>query len=486
MTRYTQNDYLYRRLGPWPQPSPDHPHGKAPAVVHIPPSEQRRWNRRIGRRYVIDLLTRWPKAAWLSITRPTYDDLSNEGFEALLTEGIYTRFLCPTLDPIDEERFAPLLAEAGDDTVFFKMDFSPIADVKPLPGMYVAASVVLVRRDGDGPLKVVGIWINDLLLRPSDPAYHRAKYFVMQGAAYGILFTVHPNLHFPFDSVNAITKTAVPVRHPLFRLLEPHLDYQLALNNAVLNMPGTVIAENPKVPYAPFTARATDGLMAFFTAGYAGIEGNSAYPPYDYVERPHRTEGLYSAFLDAYYPPFLAFAKKVCQHIDRGDPIVVDWARYIRQWIPGFGGVRKAERCRDLDFDIFDRPDRLPEVLAGFLWDVTVAHATDHQTFGHDIGVYQHCLRLRVPPPSSPTDTCAQGDLVWRRDLFRAHLAEMMFFIPRTLQSLMTVEYRFEQPELCEAARQFKEDLRAVEASLDAKGIPHYMGLYEFSASIQY
>src|SRR5207248_3795108 len=34
--------------------------------------------------------------------------------------------------------------------------------------------------------------------------------------------------------------------------------------------------------YDPFTAAASAGLMAFFVAGYNGIEGNSAYPGYRY------------------------------------------------------------------------------------------------------------------------------------------------------------------------------------------------------------
>ena len=28
-----KEDYLYQRKGPWPQPSPEHPLGEAPAVV---------------------------------------------------------------------------------------------------------------------------------------------------------------------------------------------------------------------------------------------------------------------------------------------------------------------------------------------------------------------------------------------------------------------------------------------------------------------
>jgi len=480
MSEYTQDDYLYRRLGPWPQPSPDHPQGKAPAVVHIPKKEQRRWNRRIGGRYVRDLLLKWPVALWRTLKQGRYDALDDAAFAQLMLRGVYTRFLVPTLDPVDATNFAPLLTSAGPDTRWWKMDFTPIGGVQPLPGMYVAPSVMLVREEGDGgPMSIAGIYLlqQQLLLEPSDPAYQLAKYFVMQAAAYGILFTVHPNLHFPFDSVNAITKTAVPTSHPLFCLLKPHLAYQLALNNAVLNNPGSVISEHPeRVPYAPFTARASGGMMSFFTAGYQGIVGNSAYPEYDYIERPAKPEGTYLAFLDAYYAPFLTFARAVADEIGVDDPVVAAWGRYIQRWIKGFAAGQ----------DVSKDPKLLASVLAGFLWDVTVAHAVDHQVFGVDIGPYQHCLRLRVAPPTAKTTTFDPDDLVTRGDLFRAHLAEMLFFVPHNLSTLMDCTYEFRELPLRQAADRFKEDLRQVEASLSAKGIPRYMALDEISASIQY
>lgn len=477
---YTQDDYLYRRLGPWPQPSPDHPQGKAPAVVHIPKQEQRRWNRRIGARYVRQLLTKWPVALWRAVKKSRYDELDNDAFEELMLQGIYTRFLVDTLDPVDKAAFAPLLATAGPATRWWKMDFTPIGGVKPLEGMYVAPSVVLVRQEGeDGPMSISGIYLiqQQLLLEPTDAAYHLAKYFVMQAAAYGILFTVHPNLHFPFDSINAITKSAVPTSHPLFCLLKPHLSYQLALNNAVLNNQGTVISEHPeRVPYAPFTARASDGMMSFFIAGYEGIPGNSAYPEYDYVERPSRPEGTYLAFLDAYYEPFLTFARAVADHIGVDDPVVSAWGRYIQRWIGGFAAGK----------DVSKDPAILAEVLAGFMWDVTVAHAADHQVFGVDIGPYKHCLRLRVPPPTAKGATFDPRKLVTRFDLFRAHIAEMLFFVPYNVSTLMHTTYEFRELPLRQAAGQFKEDLRAVEASLAARDIPRFMALDEISASIQY
>ena len=40
--KYTQKDYMYDRMGPWPQPNPVLPFGEFPAVLHVPKAERRR------------------------------------------------------------------------------------------------------------------------------------------------------------------------------------------------------------------------------------------------------------------------------------------------------------------------------------------------------------------------------------------------------------------------------------------------------------
>ncbi|MBN4050356.1 hypothetical protein JYT28_01220, partial [Desulfobulbus sp. AH-315-M07] len=196
---YTQKDFLYERKGPWPQPSPDHPLGEAPAVLHLPKQEKRDWNSHIGSRYFFTLLTYWPVALRYALKNRTLPAVDDTEFSRLMTTSIYSRLLCPTLDPADRAAFAEFLADADDDTVFYKIDLTPIASVEPYEGMYVAPTVTLVRQDGpDADKRVVAIKINDLVLASSDVnAWNLAKYFVLQGAAYGILFTEHPNTHFP-------------------------------------------------------------------------------------------------------------------------------------------------------------------------------------------------------------------------------------------------------------------------------------------------
>src|SRR5262249_36767027 len=79
-------------------------------------------------------------------------------------------------------------------------------------------------------------------------AWNLAKIYALQGAAYHMLFVVHPALHFPMDSVNAITKTAVPHIHLLFQLLYPHTAYQLTLDNAVLEGPSLLSMKTRREP----------------------------------------------------------------------------------------------------------------------------------------------------------------------------------------------------------------------------------------------
>ena len=59
-------------------------------------------------------------------------------------------------------------------------------------------------------------------MRPGDKAWSLAKAYALQGVAHHALFVVHPTLHFPMNSVNAITKSAVPMIRPLFQALLPH------------------------------------------------------------------------------------------------------------------------------------------------------------------------------------------------------------------------------------------------------------------------
>ena len=110
--------------------------------------------------------------------------------------------------------------------------------------MYACTTVVLVEdRGGDKTPKAIYVEPKNsdedaVVLDPEDgKAWALAKSFVLQGATYKLILSEHALLHFPFDSINAISKTALPKNSILLQLLLPHLDFTLVLDNAVLTSP---------------------------------------------------------------------------------------------------------------------------------------------------------------------------------------------------------------------------------------------------------
>jgi len=452
--------------------------GEAPEVLHLPPEEIADWKCHIGLRYTANLVTYWPCAIEYAACNQGVPVPDDAAFGRMLLTTLYTRFLTP-LDEVDRQTFAEHLKSGGPDTTFWKIDFSAMGMVQPLVGTYVSPTVTLVRQDGErASRRVVAVAIRRLVVTPADgPSWELTKAYVLQGAAYHVLFVVHPALHFPFDTINAITKSAVPKGHLLFKTLFPHTRFTLVLNNAVLEGRASVVNDHAQQTlFDPLTADADKGLKSLFSAGYVGIPGNSAYPAFDYQLEPRRLPpSEYGDFLSAYYAPILVFCRKVAYAILREDPRdrwVVRWARYIRSWITGFP-----------EEQLMHDPEVLGGAMARYLWDVTVGHGTDHENFASDVSVTSKYLRIRVPPPQklgmAPFDP---GSLYTRNDTFRAAMAEKMFFGPTTVTRLMNTIYDFSSPELIKAVQTFHADMRATDAGLSRV----YMALDDLPASIQY
>ncbi len=486
--RFAKKKFLYERKGPWPQPSPRSPLGTAPEVLHLPWQEKLDWQWHIGFRYLRDLFLCGPAALLQSLRQSRLPEIPDDELSDALTRGLYSRFLAP-LDDADRETFGPLVDESGG-AVFYKMDFTPIAEVRPYRGMHVAPTISLIRRatktSDDFELRAIAIGDQRLVLEPGDgDSWALAKYYVLQGCSYATLFTEHPNVHFPFDTINAVTKGSIPTDHLLFQLLIPHLRFSLVLNNAVLQGDASVISNCRATIYDPFTAKASGGLMAFFTAGYKGLEGNSAYPAYRFPQSRDQLRlppTAYGEFLRRYFEPFLSFTTEVVAAMSEEElGFAQEWSRWIRVWIPTFPELPFRE---DGGKDLLR--ERLAFALAVTLWDVTVVHSTDHANFARDIPVDWKCFRLRQPAPvSKSSESLDREKLSKRVDLFKSHLAHRMFFAPTTVTRLMGVSYGFPNA-LNEAVGDFHEGLRTVEASLAADGVPIFLGLDEMAASIQY
>ena len=399
--------------------------------------------------------------------------VSDERFEHLITHSVYEKFLTSTLSPDDRQAFAGYLGDAR--ATYYKSDFTAIAGVRPYRGMYVAPTVTLIRDKG-GRREVVAVKLDTLMIAPGDKdAWDTAKFFVLQGAAYSMLFTEHPNLHFPYDAINAITKSSVPMDHLIFRLLRPHLRFQLQLNKAVLEFESRVITDWRPTLYAPFTANSSDGLLDLFVAGYRGVAGNPGYPPYQFRRRPKPVHGDDGIFLERYYETVLGFTQKIAAEIPPNDEYTSRWAGYIARWIPGFPGPDEIFKAGVLE-----------EVLAGLVWDMSIGHVVDHNAFCFDVTPEEKYLRLRlrIPPPTSldsgPTDPRHVTRWV---DRLKARIAHKVFFEPSNVTRLVDVRYDFDDARLEHAAEEFRVALRRTEAEMPVKC---FIKLDEISASIQY
>lgn len=467
--------FLYDRKGPWPQPSPSHPFGEAPAVVHIPKNEKRTWFWNIGFRYIRNILFYWPKALLKAWKNPTWELLDDEVF----CDQIYTtplaKFLNPKLDDSVKEIFKAQLEEKDSDSTYFVADFSCMQNVIPFKGLYVASTLVLMSKPNqESRLNLHAIYIKEtqLLLLPTDgDAWFLAKNYAMMGATYRILLSTHPILHFPFDTVNAITKTSLPIDNTVFKLLFPHFQFTLTLNDSVLESKSSPVYNDQKYPFTGFTGP-QEGLLTLLESGYAGIEGNSSYPKFEWDVYPTKVYSDYQVYLLEYYQVFKRFTDGVVKNIpEREMEDIYNWANYISQWLPGFPNGEKIKEG-----------DMLSGCLAKIMWDLSVAHATDHHSYG-TIPINRLPLRMRVPPPSRKDDTFNPKDQANWKDVFKYALEWKLFFNDYTVTRLIDVNYKFDSVELQKLQANFLQELEIVDANMPVK---RYMDLKNISVSIQF
>jgi hypothetical protein len=452
----------------WPRQCPRHGDAMPPAVFGIPQDEYREYMSVIVSRYLRTLTNgTWRGiqiAANYEIRHVTDDEVSSIAWETPIS-----RLISTTLDPRDEKLFARVLPTLEDADAIYKIDHSHIANMMSLPGIYIAPTVALFARRGD-QLTVAAIAVRNKAFTPRDgESWARSKSFFLQGCAMSLVGGVHAGLHFPADSVIAVTREALPESHPIRRLVEAHAYLQLPLNYGVRWNPRSVAWNDQSEVYTPFP---TPGSSVFqgFSDHYAGMEDNSGFPGYRYPMEAPSFPGPYAAFLRAYYDVILSFCRRVADHVDRTDPDYVCWAAGLADLLPGFPTV---EALTDAEV--------LARALTGFVHGVSVWHSVEHHLFGE---IPLHCVphRLRVPPPTGNDPVVPVERWMTRTDLFRQEMARHMFYEAHSVRTILEVDYGFETPELREAAVELEANLRACDEAQPRRFIP----LERIACSIQF
>ena len=443
----------YREARPWVQPSTHIPDGLAQTVLNVPDYEVTEFMDVVVGRYIRTLHTYWIKATAYALRHPRAEAVSDAEFARMLSETPISRFLCRTLDPADRTVFGHLLEpEKLARGAYAKVDYSNMARLAPRPGIFVAPTVTLLERVGSG-WQPLAIRINGLTVEPKHTnAYDLSKYFVLQGAANSLVLGLHPNVHFPMDAVNAITRSILPEDHPVRRVLEPHFYMQLPLNYAVLYIDKSLLKNDQREIYTPLVGRIQQ-LLEFTSDYHRGLPGNSAFPAYQYGLDAPEIPSPYGDFLKAYFEVILEFTTRIVACVPKDDPHVRRWSEHLSEVVAGFPCPK----------DI-GREDTLARAVAFFIWDVAVLHTVDHRGYA-DESVNKMPFRMRVPPPASldmpPVD---RSRVLRKEDIFRHRMARVMYFKPTVIRRLLDADYGFDLPEHREAARVFFERLHEVDA----------------------
>ncbi|MBX3248313.1 MAG: hypothetical protein KF901_14125 [Myxococcales bacterium] len=454
---------------PWPQPPVVSPGLYAP-VLHLDEEERIDHVRANVTRYLGQIIRLTPSAAKHALRGPRLVPVDDARFAALLTETSLGQFVSLRLEPQDRRAFGAL-ADARDVA---KVDCSFAPREHALPGCHVAPTVTLLLREG-GAWRAAAIRVGERVVTPGEGAsWSLAKYFVLQGAQGRLVGTEHPRLHFPFDTIRAVTRAVLPRGHVISRLLEPHTRYTAGLNESVIHHRRSVLHNSQREIYTPFPYT-TEGIHALVQAGRDGVEGVADYAPYRFGDGLFGEHVIYGRYRRAWHDVVSAFVAEVLDALppeDDGVHAVHKWAEHIGTWVPGFPSGEELTRGGALGW-----------TLASVICAQSVYHTADHHSYAA-IPLAEMPWRLRAPAPDQVTPASLDvAQLVSPEDHFRHRLCHAMFFAPVILGSLRDVRYGFRVPRARAAEARLFERMEGLDGIWEGSGFPSSA---ELASSIQY
>lgn len=474
---YEGTEFLYPNNQLWPEKSFDYPFAQAPTVSNIPAAERADWEQYVGRYYRDNALAFSLESTEFSVKAferngiSGYGALDDADFLQLICEGLYSKFL-NTLDDFDKSLFGIGPADV-ENYQYLKCDLSCMKVVrKTWEGEAIAPAIVVIRRPRtrasepvsyDYELVAIALarrdatgdyaFNRDLVFTPAQhdghPAWWLAKLFALQGAIHRINLVDHIRVHFPSDSINAITKSVLPRWHLLHQLLLPHFWLTLPVNNSVLEGDRSIINRDTWYPWSPLTAKGVEIRrlipLSWGGASYCWEEPNSSYPHYSFPLSPDALPfiGLqvsrFARFQREYFAPIHTFVTGVVSVLPdvpaspNDDPLewleIRRWAHEIAKLVPGFP-----------DQDAIRDKALLAQVCAMIIWNAAVVHTADHSALHLMMDTRPVPFIMRVQPPGSndPGATLTLGEAAGPTALsyVSSALQQLERFMPPVLASL--------------------------------------------------
>ena len=455
--------------GPWPQNPVLHP-GLYPPVMNLSREEEAHHLQFNVLRYLGQSLLTLPANMRRAASRNRLGELDDAQFASILQDTTYAQFIRSGLDPADIQAFRHLLKRDADD--YYKIDFSIFEDMDPIDAsMPQAGSVTLLERDSAGRFWPLAIQVGGEVLEPHhDFAWEIARYLVLHHAATQSIVIWHPRLHFPCDTVHAVTLSILPDGHPIKRLMLPHTPLTLGLHQAVMHNQRSVFHNNQREVFTPF-AYTTASLHRAAARARAGIPGNRGYPAYRWGEDMIGDHVSYGSYRQSWADAFYGLCEGALAGVSRHDRHVAAWADHIASFITGFP-----------DGSMILRGDNLVKAVSTWMRGVSTFHTADHYSIAN-IPLKWVPLRLRTPLPTPGMPRVERRKLLTREDRLRHGMAHELFIRPTVVYRLSDVRYGLPAGRPAAGEERFYREVAAIDEAWAGSGYPTSA---EIGASIHY
>lgn len=454
--------------GPWPQAPVIDPEFYAP-VLNAPAEDRLDHVRFIVSRYLKQLVQEVPGAASRALRGPRLVDVDDRELASLLTATSLGQFVMPEDQCAPHADFRPVMARTAGPWATLDFSVAPVDEL--LPGVHAAPVLVLVRREGDG-WRVEAVRVHGRVVTPAEgEAWRLARWYALQAAQLRLVTSAHPRLHFPADVINAVTRSLLPKRHPLRRLIEPHTRFTLGLHESVIHHRRSTIHNSQRELYNGFPYT-TDGMHRMVVAGRVGVARNPAWPAWRFGDLFMGAHVPYGRYRRAWFDAWNRFAAEALASVVPGDPLVRAWADHIAGWLPGFPDGREIAGG-----------GALGRAVATYLCTVSTFHTADHHSFAA-IPMEKMPWRLRRAfPAEGPVRGLDRDALVSPEDSFRATLAHAMFFRPAVITSLRDVGYALDDVRGRAAVRRWWLAMDDLDAGWAGTGFP---GSRQIASGVHY
>lgn len=366
----------------------------------------------------------------------------------------------------------------------YVLDYAVLEVLQQNPGsidggqkQHVTTPIVVLFQKSDGMLQPIAIQLEQKtgtdhpIYTPNDGNHWLAAKTFAQIADgnHHILYTHASRIHYVMEAVIMASHRQLYKSHPLYALLNPHLQFTLMVNHQ-----HTFLKDGKGRPgrFGELFAGDYDATTLCMANGLTSFNFKESALPKDIANREVDNPDLFYPFRDdgiLLWDAIQNFANEYIELYYNSDSDIAEdhevqtWANDIsaqdRGRIPGFPGNFQSKK-------------ELAETVGHIIFLCTAYHSCIHfNQYKYPGFVPNMPYSAYVPPPVSKADEINAADLLKIQPRFRAAYSQTWTFFLTNFRVNRIGQYPLQQfdPEACEVIKQFGNRLEQIEKEIDQK-----------------